>query len=84
MSLSILFDDAIDIQIFMKVVIANVPGGIHDTTEYSVLEPSYHISVALAGTTLKLNTVSPYWLEDLLVQHELSYPRNRPWRPIGL
>jgi hypothetical protein len=55
----------------MKVVIANVPGGIHDTTEYSTLEPSYDISVALAGTTPELNTVSPYWLEDLLVQHEL-------------
>jgi hypothetical protein len=42
MSLSILFNDAIDscqIQIFMKVVIVNVPGGIHDTTEYSILEP---------------------------------------------
>jgi hypothetical protein len=40
MSLSILFDDAIDschIQIFMKVVIANVPRGIHDTTEHSIL-----------------------------------------------
>jgi hypothetical protein len=74
MSLSILFDDAIDschIQIFMKVVIANVPGGIHDTTEYSIMEPLYDISVALAGTTSKFNTVSPYWLEDLLVQHEL-------------
>jgi hypothetical protein len=74
MSLSILSDDAIDschIHIFMKVVIANVPGGIHDTTEYSILEPLYGISVALAGTTPKLNTVSPYWLDDLLVQHEL-------------
>jgi hypothetical protein len=43
-SLSILFEDAIDschIQIFMKVAIANVPGGIHDTTEYSILEPLY-------------------------------------------
>jgi hypothetical protein len=72
--LSILFDDAIDschIQIFMKVVIANVPGGIHDTTEYSILELLYDISVASAGITPKLNTVSPYWLEDLLVQHEL-------------
>jgi hypothetical protein len=74
MALSILFDDASDschIQIFKKVVIANVPGGIHDTTEYSVLEPLYDISVALAGTTPKLNTISPCWLEDLLVQHEL-------------
>jgi hypothetical protein len=74
MSLSILFDDAIDschIQIFMKVVIANVPGGIHDITEYPILEPFSDISVALAGRTPKLNTVSPYWLEDLLVQHEL-------------
>jgi hypothetical protein len=71
MSLSILFDDAIDIQILMKVVIANVPGGIHDTTEYSILEPLCHISVALAGTAPKFNTLSPYWLEDLLVQHEL-------------
>jgi hypothetical protein len=73
MSLSILFDDAIDschIQIFMKVVIVNVPEGSHDTTEYSILEPLYDISVALAGTTPKLNTISPYWLEDLLVQHE--------------
>jgi hypothetical protein len=70
MSLSILFDDVIDschIQIFMKVVIANVPGGIHDTTEYSILEPLYDISVALAGTTPELNTISPYWLEDLFV-----------------
>jgi hypothetical protein len=52
MSLNIPFDDAIDsyhIQIFMKAVIANVPGGIHDTTEYSILEPLYDISVALAG-----------------------------------
>jgi hypothetical protein len=74
MSLSILFDDAIDschIQILMKVAIANVPGGIHDTTEYSILEPLYDISVALAGTTPKLNTVSAYLLEDLLVQHKL-------------
>jgi hypothetical protein len=73
MSLSILLDDAIDscyIQIFMKVVIANVPGDIHDTTEYSILEPLHDISVALAGTTPKLNTISLYWLEDLLVQHE--------------
>jgi hypothetical protein len=53
MSLSILFDDAIDschIQILMKVVIANVRGGIHDTTEYSILEPLYDISVALAAS----------------------------------
>jgi hypothetical protein len=27
----------------------------------------------LAGTTPKLNTISPYWLEDLLVQRELIY-----------
>jgi hypothetical protein len=74
MSFNILFDDAMDSchnQIFMKVVIANVPGDIHDTTEYSILEPLYDIYVALAGTTTKLNTISPYWLEDLLVQHEL-------------
>jgi hypothetical protein len=57
MSLSILSDDAIDschMQVFMKVVIANVPGGIHDTTEYSISEPLYDISVALAGTTPKV------------------------------
>jgi len=29
----------------------------------------YDVSVALAGTSPKLNTISPYWLEDLLVQH---------------
>jgi hypothetical protein len=50
----------------MKVAIANAPGGIHDTTEYSILEPLYDTSVALAGTTPKLNTISPYWLEDYL------------------
>jgi hypothetical protein len=55
----------------MKVVIANIPGGIHDTMEYSILEQLYDISVALAGTTPKLNTISPYWLEGLLVQREL-------------
>jgi hypothetical protein len=74
MSLSILLDEAIDschIEILTKVVIASVPGGIHDTTEYSILEPLYEISVALARTTPTLNTISPYWLEDLLVQHEL-------------
>jgi hypothetical protein len=68
--LSILFDGAIDscyIQIFMKVVIANVPGGIHDTMEYSILEPLYDISVALAGTAPKLNTISPF--ECLLYLH---------------
>jgi hypothetical protein len=31
----------------------------------------YDISVVLAGTTPKLNSISPYWLEDLLVQNEL-------------
>jgi hypothetical protein len=74
MTLSILSDDAINslhIQILMKVVISNVPRSIHDTTDYSVLESLYDISVALAGTAPKLNTISPYWLENLLVQHEL-------------
>jgi hypothetical protein len=74
MSSSILFDDVIEschIQIFMKVVIANVPGGIHDTMEYSILEPLYDISVALASTTPKLNTVSPYWFEHLFIFYEI-------------
>jgi hypothetical protein len=73
-TLSVLSDDAIDsfrIQILTKVVISNVPRSIHDTTDYSVLESLYDISVALAGTTSKLDTISPYWLENLLVQHEL-------------
>jgi hypothetical protein len=38
--------------------------------EYSILESLYNISVALAGTTPKLNTISPDWLKNLLVQHE--------------
>jgi hypothetical protein len=65
MTLGIRFDDAIDsfhIQILMKVVISNVPRGIHDTTEYSILESLYDISIALTGTTPKLNTIGPYWL----------------------
>jgi hypothetical protein len=73
-TLSILSDDAIDsfhIQTLMKVVISNVPRSIHDTTDYSILESLYDISVALAGPTPKLNTLSPYWLENVLVQHEL-------------
>jgi hypothetical protein len=31
----------------------------------------YDISVALADTTPKLNTISPYLLEDQFLQHEL-------------
>jgi hypothetical protein len=54
----------------MEVVISNVPGSIHDITEYSILESLYNISVALTGTTPKLNTLSPDWLKNLLVQHE--------------
>jgi hypothetical protein len=68
MSLSILFDDAIDschIKIIMKDAIANAPGGIHDTTEYFILETLYDISVSLAGRTPKLNTVSQYSLQAL-------------------
>jgi hypothetical protein len=60
MTLGIRFDDAIDsfhIEILKKVVIANVPGGIHDTTEYTILESLYDISIALTGTTPKLNTI---------------------------
>jgi hypothetical protein len=75
MTLSILSDDAIDsfhIQILMKAVISNVPRSIPNTTDYSILESLYDIFVALAGTTQKLNTISPYWLENLLVQHELG------------
>jgi hypothetical protein len=44
MTLGIRFDDAIDsfhIQILMKVVISNVPRGIHDTTEYTIPESLY-------------------------------------------
>jgi hypothetical protein len=55
----------------MKVVISNVPRSIHDATDYSIMESFYDISIALAGTTPKLNIISPYWLENLLVQHEL-------------
>jgi hypothetical protein len=59
--LSTLSDDTIDsfhIQILMKVVISNVPRSIHDTTDYSILEYLYDISVALAGTTPKLNSIT--------------------------
>jgi hypothetical protein len=72
-----LSDDATDsfhIQILMKVVISNVARSIHDTTDYSILESLYDISVA--GTTPKLNTISPYWLENLLVHPE--------WRAVSL
>jgi hypothetical protein len=77
-TLSILSDDAIDsfhIQILMKVVISNVPRSIHDTMDYSILESLYDISVALAGTTPKLNTISAYWLEILLLQ-QVAVPQS--------
>jgi hypothetical protein len=41
-------------QILMKVVISNVPRRIDDTTDYSILETLYDISVALGGTTPKV------------------------------
>jgi hypothetical protein len=54
----------------VEVVISNVPGSIHYITEYPVLESLYNVSVALTGTAPKLNTISPYRLKNLLLQHE--------------
>jgi hypothetical protein len=51
-------------------------------TEYSLLESLYNISVALIGTTPKLNTIRPDWLKKLLVQHELCTDRAEE-RPIS-
>jgi len=49
----------IHFQVFVEVIVSNIPGCIDHVPEYFVLESLYNVYVTLFGASPKLDTVCP-------------------------